>query len=220
MIRHFEEDLKHLKERVLSMGNVVESMIDKAIQSIIKEDIELKNQVLKWEEEVNKTQIEIDETCIALIALQQPAAVDLRFITSAMKINSDLERMGDQAVNIIDHSLKSIRCMPQAIIDYITKMSEFVQKMVSRSLEAFVTYNVEMAKGVLLLDDDVDSLKEQIFHEIQECIKGDTEKINHSLDLVIISRNLERIGDHATNISEDVIYMILGKDIRHHQQII
>lgn len=220
MNRHFDEELKHLKERVLSMGQIVESMIDKAILSIISEDAELKRQVRQWEEEVNKIQIDIDDMCITLIALQQPEAIDLRFITSAMKINSDLERMGDQAVNIIDHSLASISCMPQVIIDDMTNMSKTVQKMVNRSLDAFVKYDVETAKGVLLLDDEVDSLKDHIFQEIQECIKGDIKNINHSLDVVIMSRNLERIGDHATNISEDVIYMILGKDIRHHQQVI
>lgn len=218
MIRHFETELKHLMERLRHMGMIVESMINKAIQSSIHRDEALKKEVLKGEQEVNGIQIEIDDLCITLLALQQPAAADLRFITSAMKINSDLERMGDQAVNITDHSIDSVDCMPANVIEDIGQMSRLVRKMVNDSLEAFVTRDVETARTVLSLDDQVDSLKEQVYLEIQNCIKGDVEKLDRSLDLILISRNLERIGDHATNISEDVIYMMLGKDVRHHQQ--
>jgi phosphate transport system protein len=218
MIRHFEEELNRLKERLLAMGRVVESMINNAIRSIIEQKEELKKDVITHEAEVNRIQIEIDDICITLIALQQPTAIDLRFITSAMKINSDLERMGDQAINIIDHSIDAVDCMPQNVLNHISLMSEKVEKMVRNSLDSFIKKDVAMAKGVLLMDDEVDTLKERIFQDLLECMKEDAGKIKHSLDLVIISRNLERIGDHATNISEDVIYMVLGKDIRHHVQ--
>jgi phosphate transport system protein len=216
MIRHFEEELKQVKDRLVSMGERVEAMINSAIRCIIDRNAELKKIVQSNEDEVNKTQIEIDEICIALIALQQPAGADLRFITSAMKINSDLERMGDQAVNIIQHSIESAGTVPQPIKDQISQMAERVKAMVKRSLESFLDKDLKTAQAVLESDDDVDNAKDDIYRQLTDFMKTDPDTINRSLDLLLISRNLERIGDHATNIAEDVIYMVAGKDIRHH----
>ena len=216
MIRHFEEELKQVKDRLISMGERVEAMINSAIRCIIDRNAELKKIVQSNEDEVNKTQIEIDEICIALIALQQPAAADLRFITSAMKINSDLERMGDQAINIIQHSIENAGIVPQPIKDIISQMAEKVKSMVKRSLEAFLNKDLKTARAVLESDDEVDNAKDDVYCRLTDFMKNDPHTINRSLDLLLISRNLERIGDHATNIAEDVIYMVAGKDIRHH----
>jgi phosphate transport system protein len=216
MIRHFEEELKQVKERLVSMGGLVEAMINSAIHCIIDRNADLKQTVMADEDKVNKTQIELDEICIALIALQQPAAADLRFITAAMKINSDLERMGDQAINIVQHSIESAGDVPQPVQDLISDMAEKVKSMVKRSLESFLKKDLKIARAVLESDDEVDDAKDEVYCRLTEFMKTDPHTINRSLDLLLISRNLERIGDHATNIAEDVIYMVAGKDIRHH----
>lgn len=216
MERHFDEELKTLKERILYMGSLIESMIHYAIKSLVERNNDLLKEVFKHEDEVNKLHIEIDDICLKLLALRQPIAVDLRFITAAMKINSDLERMGDQAINISQNTedlLKEPQLKP--LID-LPRMADIVKKMVKDSLDAFVKKEPELAKSVLTRDDEVDNLKDQIFRELLTYMMTDPNNIERSLDLILISRNLERIGDHATNIAEDVIFMALGKDIRHH----
>jgi phosphate transport system protein len=216
MVRHFEQELDNLKKRLLDMGKLVEGMINSSIKSILDRDESAKNEVFDQEAKVNKCQIEIDEYCIAMIALHQPAAVDLRFITAAMKINSDLERMGDQAVNIAGHSVRSMESIPEIVTDYISRMSAKVKAMVRDCLDAFVARDVNLAEKVLLSDDEVDSSKKEIFTKLTDCMQHDPNTISHSLEILLVSRHLERLGDHATNIAEDVIYMVMGKDIRHH----
>lgn len=216
MERHFDEELKSLKERILYMGSLIESMTYNAIKALVDRNVELVKEVFKTEDDVNKLHIEIDDMCLKLLALRQPTAVDLRFITSAMKINSDLERMGDQAINISENTedlLKQPQLKP--LID-LPKMADIAKNMVKDSLDAFVKKDVELAKSVLAKDDEVDNLKDQIFRELLTYMITDPNNIERSLDLILISRNLERIGDHATNIAEDVIFMVIGKDIRHH----
>ncbi len=216
MVRHFEGELEHLKERLLGMGTLVESMINSSIKSILETDESAKQEVFAREAEVNKCQIEIDDHCITMIALHQPAAADLRFITAAMKINSDLERMGDQAVNIAGHNVRAVESIPKPVVDYISRMSDKVKTMVRECLDAFVKRDVTLAEDVLRSDDEVDAQKKEIFMKLTDCMQRDPNTISHSLDILLISRHLERLGDHATNIAEDVIYMVLGKDIRHH----
>jgi phosphate transport system protein len=216
MIRHFEEELNLLKQRLLAMGNLVEGMINSAIRAVLEQKADLKKDAIEREEEVNKSQIDIDDSCITMIALQQPAAADLRFITSAMKINSDLERMGDQAVNIAQHSLEAAEVVTAEVKELTSRMSEKVKKMVRDSLDSFVKRDLRMAQDVLESDDEVDAAKDEIYLKLTDFMKNDPDTINRSLDFILISRNLERIGDHATNIAEDVIYMVAGKDIRHH----
>lgn len=216
MERHFDEELKTLKERILYMGSLIESMIHYAIKSLVERNNDLLKEVFKHEDEVNKLHIEIDDICLKLLALRQPIAVDLRFITAAMKINSDLERMGDQAINISQNTedlLKQPQLKP--LID-LPRMADIVKKMVKDSLDAFVKKEPELAKSVLTRDDEVDNLKDQIFRELLTYMMADPNNIERSLDLILISRNLERTADHATNIAEDVIFMVIGKDIRHH----
>ena len=216
MNRHFDEELGELKERLLYMASVVESMINYSVKSLVDRKEEFTKEVYKHEDEVNKIQVEIDDKCLKLIALHQPAAQDLRFLTSAMKINSDLERMGDQAVNIADASVKLLKQPPLKPLIDTPRMSEIVKKMVKDSLDAFVKKDVALAKKVMATDDEVDDLKDQIFRELLTYMSSDAANISRALELILISRHLERIGDHATNIAEDVIFLVEGKDVRHH----
>lgn len=218
MIRHFDEELDELKKQLFQMGGLVEEMIHFAVKALAERNEGLADEVFRRENEVNKIQLEIDDRCLKLIALHQPAAIDLRFITSAMKINSDLERMGDQAINIIETSVDLLKQPPLKPLIDIPKMAEIAKWMVKSSLESFIKKDECLARSVLLKDDEVDNLKDSIFKELLELMAKDPKNIVRALDLILISRNLERIGDHATNISEDVVFMIIGKDIRHHCQ--
>ena len=214
--RHFDEDLDLLKQKLVFMASLAESMIYKAIKSLIERQDSLIQEVGKDEEKVNLLQIEIDELCLKLLALKQPMATDLRFITSAMKINSELERIGDMAVNITQRAAVLIK-QPQLkpYID-IPRMADLAQKMVKDSLDSFIKQDVELARSILKRDDEIDLFKDQIFRELLTFMISDASSIPRALELILVSRHLERIGDHATNIAEDVIYMVLGKDIRHH----
>lgn len=214
--RHLDEELSSLKEKLLTMASLVESMIFNAVKSLTERERSLIDEVNKDEEKVNLLEIEIDELCLKLLALKQPMAKDLRFITSAMKINSELERIGDMAVNIIQCVQVLIR-QPQLkpYID-LPRMADLTQKMVKQSLDAFIRNDVDLARSVLHSDDQVDALKDQIFRELLTFMMSDHATISRALELILISRHLERIGDHATNIAEDVIYLVQGKDIRHH----
>ena len=176
------------------------------------------SEVAQREQEVNQLQVEIDEHCLKLLALYQPAAIDLRFITAAMKIISDLERIADQAVNISETSkilLGQVQLKERLF--HIPRMAEVAMIMVKESLDAFVNRDVAMAENVLKEDDEEDTLKSKTFNELLALMKKDNTIVHQCLDLILISRNLERIGDHATNIAEDVIFMVLGKDIRHNK---
>jgi phosphate transport system protein len=214
--RHFDEELNLLKEKLLSMASLAETMIYKAVKSLAERDESLFEVVNQDEKKVNYLQIEIDELCLKLLALKQPMATDLRFITSAMKINSELERIGDLAVNIIQRAEVLIK-QPQLkpLID-IPRIAELTQKMVKDSLDAFIKKDVDLARSILTRDDQVDGLKDQIFRELLTFMLSDQSTIPRALELILVSRHLERIGDHATNIAEDVIYLVQGKDIRHH----
>ncbi|MDI6704274.1 MAG: phosphate signaling complex protein PhoU [bacterium] len=216
MGRLFDEELKRLKERLLHMSGIVEKMIDLAIHALIKRNKRLAQEVFKYEDEINMLHIDVDELCIKLIALRQPTAKDLRFITGAMKINSELERIGDQSVNISENT-EIYLSYPEVkpLID-TPRMAEIAKQMVRDSLEAFVKKDAELARSVLKRDDEVDGLRDQIFRELLTYVVSDPTTTRQALCLVLISRNIERIADHATNICEDVIYMVLGKDIRHH----
>ncbi len=216
MMSHFEEELNELKRKLVSMGGLVESMIHFSIKALVDRDTGLTKEVFAKEDEVNRLQMEIDDRCLKLIALYQPTATDLRFITAAMKINSDLERMGDQAINIAETSQDLLKYPPLKPLIDLPKMADIVKYMVKTSLDAFVKKDVETAKAILLKDDDVDALKDQMFRELLTYMISDATNITRAIDLILIARNLERIGDHATNIGEDIIFMVLGKDIRHH----
>lgn len=216
MERHFDEELKKLKENLIAMSLTAQEMIECAIMMLVERKKDLKERVFEKEEKLNMMQIEIDSMAFKLIALRQPAAGDLRFLISAIKINSDLERIGDLAVNIVERNedlLKSPALKP--LID-IPRMAKISQKMVQDVVEAFINKNPELAREVCREDDTVDKLNEQIFRELLTYMLQDTNNITRAISLTFISKYLERIADHATNIGEDVYYMVEGKDIRHH----
>lgn len=216
MKRHFEEELKELKEQLLYMGGIAESMINYAVKSLIERNDKYIKKVYSQEKEVNHLHINIDERCLNLLALRQPIAIDLRFIVAAIKINSELERIGDQAVNIAQNTsdlLKQPELKP--LLD-LPHMTETVKMMVKNSLDSFVEKDTDLAQNVLVKDNEVDAYKSQIFRELLTYMMSEPSTIQRALDLILIARNLEKVGDHATNIAEDVIFMVLAKDIRHH----
>jgi phosphate transport system protein len=214
MERHFEVDLHALRDRLLAMGSLAETMIHKGIKALVDRDAALVQAVLAHEEEMDLLCIEIDDRCFTQLALRQPMASDLRFLVGAIKINSDLERIGDQAVSIALRS-RSLITQPQLkpLID-IPRMASVVQWMVRKSLDAFVQRDPELARSVIDADDEVDNLRDQVFRELLTYMMGDTTTIPRAIDLMLISRNLERIADHSTNIAEDVIYIVRGEDVR------
>ncbi|HLO09857.1 MAG TPA: phosphate signaling complex protein PhoU [Desulfobacteria bacterium] len=215
MKKRYSGQLAGLREQVLRMGGLVEQMTRRVVQALVQRDIGILAEVRAMESQVNQLHIDIDEACIELIALRQPAAVDLRFIAAAMKINTDMERIGDQAINITQRA-ESLLAVPtlKPLID-IPRMADIAQEMLKASLDAFVNGDDALAYATILKDDEVDQLKDQVFRELLTFMMSDPTTIPRAMDLILVSRHLERIGDHATNICEDVIFMVKGKDVRH-----
>jgi phosphate transport system protein len=214
MERHFEVELQALRDRLLTMGGLAETMIHTGIKALVDRNESLVQAVLAHEEEMDLLCIEIDDRCFTQMALHQPMASDLRLLVASIKINSDLERIGDQAVSIALRA-RSLLNQPQVkpLID-IPRMATLVQEMVRNSLDAFVRQDPELARSVIDGDDAVDNLRDQVFRELLTYMMGDPTTIPRAIDLILISRNLERIADHATNIAEDVIYIVKGEDVR------
>lgn len=214
MKRHIDEDLQGLREAILTMGALCEEMIHLAVKLLLEHDESLMGKVQANEDRVNKLHIEIDERCLRTLALHQPAAIDLRFVAAAIKINSDLERIGDQAVNIAETSLYLLKQPPMRLGD-IPRMAELASQMLKDALDAFTRGDVALANDVIRRDDEEDRLKSQTFNTLVALMQADSSTIQRGMDHILISRNLERIADHATNVAEDVVFMVLGKDIRH-----
>jgi phosphate transport system protein len=216
--RHFDDELKALKNRLLNMGAMVEERVHLAVGALIERRLEVAEEVAGGDQEVNDLQIEIDDRCLKLLALQQPMASDLRLITAAMKINADLERIGDQAVNIAENSVKILAHPPMKPLIDIPRMAEIAEAMTRDSLDAFVRRDATLARQVLARDDEVDQLKDQVFRVLLTYMMADPGTIERALALILVSRNLERIADHATNIAEDVIFVVEARDVRHHHE--
>jgi len=215
MKKHYSEQLAGLRELVLRMGGLVEQMTRRVVQSLVERNVGLLAEVRTMETQVNQLHIDIDEACIELIALRQPAAADLRFIAAAMKINADMERIGDQAINIVERAEVLLTVPPLKPLIDIPRMADIAQEMLKASLDAFVTGDDALAYATILKDDEVDQLKDQVFRELLTFMMSDPTTIPRAMELILVSRHLERIGDHATNICEDVIFMVKGKDVRH-----
>jgi phosphate transport system protein len=215
MKKHYREELGSLKETVLRMGGLVEQMTHRAIQALVERKIEMLAEVNAMESQVNQLHIDIDEICLEMIALRQPTAADLRFITAAMKINTDMERIGDQAINICERAQFLLTVPPVKPLIDIPRMAEIAKEMLRDALDAFVNGNDALAYDTIQKDDLVDQLKDQVFRELLTYMMADPGTIPRALDLILVSRHLERIADHATNICEDVIFMVKGKDVRH-----
>jgi phosphate transport system protein len=218
-MRPFVAELEELQNRILEMGGLVESAIHDSIRGLIERSDAPIGNLWRAEERINQLDIEIDEFALRMIALHQPVAKDLRFLTASLKMNSDLERMGDLAVNIAQRVI-SLLSRPEIkpLID-IPQMSKTVESMVHRSLDAFVRRDEEMARSVLLADDEVDDMKRAVYQELMEMVENGTAKAGAAFDLIFIAHNLERVADHATNIAEDVLFLVRGVDVRHHHHV-
>ena len=216
VVRHFQEELEHLKTRLLEMGGLAEDRVRAAVESLVTRDTEMVDQVLVGDGPINKLHIEIDSRCFTLLALHQPMAVDLRAIVAAVKINTDLERVGDLAINIAEAATRYLKHPPVKELIDIPRMAAIAQTMLRDALDAYVRRDTGMAQAVLNEDDALDALKTQVFRELLTYMLSDPSKIEPALDLILISRHLERIGDHATNVAEDVIFMVTARDVRHH----
>lgn len=217
--KRYDEDLKKLHDDILYMGGLVEDQIQKAVNSLVNRDSPLAEMIIERDHEVNRLDVEVDDLCIRLLALHQPAARDLRLITTALKITTDLERIGDMAVNICERSLELNR-EPQLkpYID-IPRMAGVSQRMIRESLDAFVREDTDLALKVCKDDQEVDDLNGQVFMETVSFMIGDPHTISRAMKIGFISKYLERIADHATNIAEMVIFMVKGKSIRHLKEI-
>ena len=215
VVRHFQEELETLKERLLAMGGLAEERVRVAVQGVAERETGALQAVLVGDEPVNHLHIEVDDRCFKLLALHQPMAADLRTIVAAVKINTDLERVGDLAVNVAEAGKRYLQHAPVKPLIDIPRMGDIAQLMLRDALDAFVRGDVSLAEAVLAKDDDLDALKTQIFRELLTYMLQDPATIEPALDLILISRHLERIGDHATNIAEDVIFMVSARDVRH-----
>lgn len=216
MKRHFDDELKQLKEKVFRMGLKVEEAVALASGALIERDSKKAEAVLKGDQEINLCEIEIDELGHELIALYQPAAVDLRFITMVLKMTSDLERMGDQAVNIAEKVIQINQEPPLKPSVDLPKIAQTARTMVREALDAFMEKDAKKAKEILEKDDVMDTVNDQVYDELQKLMQEKPETVPQGVALIMVSHNLERIADLATNIAEDVIYLARGIDVRHH----
>ena len=216
IVPHFQEELEQLKTRLLEMGGLAEDRVRASVEALVERDSGLVDRVLTGDGPINQLHIEIDGRCFKMLALYQPMAVDLRAIVAAVKINTDLERVGDLAINIAEAARRYLRHPPVKELIDIPRMADIAQRMLRNALDSFVQRDLKLAHDVLNEDDLLDSLKTQVFRELLTYMLQDQTKIEPALDLILISRHLERIGDHATNVAEDVIFMVSARDVRHH----
>ena len=215
-VRHFQEELEATQGRLLEMGGLAEERVRAAVQGLTTRDTAVIEKVMRGDEPINRLHIEVDERCFRLLALYQPMATDLRAIVAAVKINSDLERVGDLAVNIAEAAKRYVSHPPVKKLIDIPKMADIAQEMLRDALDAYVKRDTELAHQVLNKDDQLDGLKTQVFRDLLTHMLQDQTTVEPALDLILISRHLERIGDHATNVGEDVIFMVSALDVRHH----
>jgi phosphate transport system protein len=214
--RHFELELKALKEQVLLMGGRAEGIVRKSIESLRRSDPALARQVLQDDRAIDRLEIDIEERCLRLLALQQPLAGDLRFITAALKISNDLERVGDHAVNIAGGTLRLAgKPLLKPLVD-IPRMADLALAMLHESLDAFMGRDAEGARRLVRRDDEVDDLNRQVFRELLSYMLEDPATITRAMELILVARNLERVADLATNVAEEVVFIAEARIIKHH----
>ena len=214
-MRHFAVELAELRNKLLQMGGMVESAVHRSVRALVDRDESLALKVLDGEPAINQMEKDVDELCTRLLVLQQPMARDLRFLTSVLKINTDLERMGDLAKNIATRSLSLLKVPPLKLNVDIPHISSLVEQMLLKSLDAFVQEDADLAQQVLQADDEVDALRTAAYGDIVHFMQHNPTLVQAGMELVFVVRNLERVGDHATNMAEDVIFMTKGVDVRH-----
>jgi phosphate transport system protein len=215
-VKHFQRELDKIKKMILSLGALVEQRVARIKQAIEDRDSELAREIMHLDHEVDEMEVEIEEECLKIIALHQPVAADLRFIVAVIKINNDLERIGDQVVNIAQRVVRiAKRPVAPFRFDY-SEMADRAEAMLRMSLDSLVNQDIDIAIKVLHLDDDVDKIKDLAYDRIKQAMAdGLTEDIGYMINLLLISRHIERLADHATNIAEEVVYMIEGEIVRH-----
>lgn len=215
MERRFDEEVKQLKERLFMMASLAEQAVGKAVKALVDRDAGLAEQVMRDDAIINRLEVEIEDKCLSLLARFQPEATDLRFIAMVFKIVNDLERVGDQAVNVSERTLDLLKePLLKPLID-LPKMATLAQQMLKDALDAFVNHDAELARAVCRRDDEVDHLNDQVYHELLVYMTQDPKTITRAVDLILIGRHLERVADHATNIAEDVYYLVHGTTIKH-----
>jgi phosphate transport system protein len=216
MVKHFQRELDKIKKMILSLGALVEQRVHRVKQAIEERDALLAQEIAGLDYEIDDMEVEIEEECLKIIALHQPVAADLRFLVAVIKINNDLERIGDQVVNIAQRVMRiSKRSEAPFRFDY-SVMAEKAESMLRMSLDSLVHQDLDVAVKVLHLDDEVDKIKDEAYDRIKQAIAdGVTDDIGYMINLLLISRHIERLGDHATNIAEEVVYMIEGEIVRH-----
>ena len=215
MTKRFQKELDKIKRMLLSLGALIEARVRETKSAIESLDSELAEQIIRTDYEIDEMEVEIEEECLKVMALHQPVAIDLRFLVAVIKINKDLERIGDQAVNVAQR-LQTIT--KQAEVDVIFDYSDMAAKtetMLKMSLDALVSFDIDLAFKVVILDDEVDEIKSQAYRHIKDALKENPDHVGYLINLLLISRHLERMADHATNIAEEVIYMIEGQIVRH-----
>jgi len=213
--REFDKELTGLRAKLLSMGEIAQDMVRRATAALVQRDAKLIQTLPRQEQQVNALQLEIDDLGVTLVATHQPVATDLRFLMAATKINSELERIGDLAMNIQESVHGLLHDEPVKPLVDIPRMDEIARQMVRESLEAMVRTDALLAQSVIMRDDEVDALKDQVLRELLTYMAADPRVIERGLSLILVARHLERIADHATNIAQDVIYLIQGRDVRH-----
>lgn len=218
MKRHLQKELSHLKKLILSLGAMAEERVCMAIKAFETRDGDLARRVIESDREIDEAEVEVEEECLKIIALHQPVAVDLRFVNIVNKINNDLERVGDEAVNIAERAENISKRLPVSFTFDFAAMAEKAEAMLKDSLDALVNQDVDLAYQVCLDDDEVDRMNHMIYDEVKIAIKQQPDRVAYLLNLLLIARHLERIADHATNIAEEVIYMIEGKIFRHRKE--
>ncbi|CAN2039795.1 Phosphate-specific transport system accessory protein PhoU [Candidatus Magnetomoraceae bacterium gMMP-15] len=215
MTKHFRRELVKIKKMILSLGAMVEERVNMAHKAVIRCDAALAKKIIKSDYEIDEMEVEVEEECLKILALHQPVAVDLRFIIAVIKINNELERIGDQAVNIaqrLEIIAKQKQC--SLFFDY-SLMADKAEFMLKTSLDALVNMDIKLAFKICRLDDEVDKIKHEAYDQIKQAMKERSDNISYLINLLLISRHLERLADHATNIAEEVIYMIEGEIVRH-----
>ncbi|VAX39576.1 Phosphate transport system regulatory protein PhoU [hydrothermal vent metagenome] len=218
MSKHLQRDLEHLKKELLSIASMVEVALNKAIPALIDRRLDLAEEVIQSDNIIDEKEVLVEEECLKILALHQPVAVDLRFIISVLKVTNDLERMGDLCVNIAERSLYLSSHPPLDIILDFPAMTEGVQDMVRKSLDSLTTLDTKLARDVLAQDDAIDAANREMFNALQELMHKDSETIERAVHMLSASRHLERIADLATNIVQDVVYMVDGELIRHRHE--
>ena len=215
MTKHFIRELEKTKKMILTLGAMAEERLHLAIKAIRKKDASIAQKIIMSDYELDEMEVDIEEDCLKILALYQPVAIDLRFLIAMIKINNDLERIGDEAVNIAQRvGIIAKRDQPQTTFDY-SVMAEKTEKMLKMSLDALVNMDTDTAFKVSILDDEVDTIKDKVYDHVKNAIDSHIDRGGYLINLLLISRHLERIADHATNIAEEVIYMVEGEIIRH-----